>query len=116
MNSETKAWVEAMKNFVKEYPGARDIHRFIEIIESQEKEIERLKESSNKIRFSTIPDPNSWDDSQESVFEFKTDEDAQKCAHLFNGMIKEIEKLNFIITTVLDPSRKLSKIEGLEAK
>lgn len=43
MTPEDKVWIKAMKQSVKEYPGAKDIHRFIEIIESQEKEIERLK-------------------------------------------------------------------------
>lgn len=43
MTPENKVWIKAMKQSVKEYPGAKDIHRFIEIIESQEKEIERLK-------------------------------------------------------------------------
>lgn len=65
MTPETKAWVEELKNNKIKTKDHANIYFLILIIESQE---------------------------------------------------KEIEKLNFIITTVLDPSRKLSKIEGLEAK
>jgi len=53
---------------------------------------------------------NPWNDLEDALIQIERLEEIKESKE------KEIERLNFIITTVLDPSRKLSKIDGLEAK
>lgn len=75
MTPETKAWVEAMKTSVREYPGAKDIHRFIEIIESQEKEIERAIVHLNKVLEDEESRPGAWGPDVTCVRYIKTAKD-----------------------------------------
>lgn len=91
MTQETKEFVDNLKFRCLHFES--ELFKAGKIIESQEKEIERLKEDAGVIKYSNISNPSEWEEGAPISFKCFSPEDTRKAMALFEGMAKEIRRL-----------------------